>query len=304
MAKSNQTALVSNVSRIALGNVSRIALGIEQCRHGQEIVEGGLAYLAEGIFDVWRSPIRWSYGQGDNEVSGVSCIADMFSPLRKADGKEDSQFKPAMYRALAENYGVDGGFSDKDKMRFQRAFPIAAAKASGAPVEFATVNVVRKGESVDIRAIRVPAPVAFDLVKDDGSLTEAGSKVVAAVQASAQLNGEAEPSVTEALKRAENMPVNCIGGSHALLGKLPSATDISATLRPIAVDHGYMPPVKPRQSSGDKGAEFIAALDYVAKCLDSLGSDEPLIALANEGEKRLREVAELIAAYFVGVEAE
>jgi hypothetical protein len=286
----------------ARSNVSMIALGLSEVREGSAIVEGGIAHLAEGIADSWGAALRWSYGKDESEVVGVCRIGEMYIDKRNAKGERDTRFLPAFFDAIAENFGVEGGFSTADKVAFNRAFSIAAAYIGGAPVTFADTEVTRKGKAVKVRAVQVPVSVAFDLKKDDGTLTETGQTVVSALQSSAKLTERKAISVDEALGRADAMLVDCVGGKDGLLGKVPSATDISKVLRPVAVNAGYMMPVKSRSGDGgDKGAAFINALDYVAKCLDSLGGDEPLVALANESEKRLFAVGEAIAAYFAEV---
>jgi hypothetical protein len=279
-------------------NVSLIARGINEVREGSAIVEGGLARLAEGICEAWNSSVRWSYGSGDNEESGVCVMRDMFKGRRNEKGEADSRFIPAMYRAIAEAYGVDGEFSIADKQAFGRAFGIAAARMAGAPVEFVDTSVTRKGKAVKVRAVQVPASVAFKLTEDDGKPSALGKELVERIKSNLELTGSAVPEPEKLAEMAAALPVNCVGGKHPVLGKLPSSTSIASVLRAEAVKAGSMPAPKPRNTDGDKGAAFINALTYVVKCLDSLGSDEPEIALANEGEKLMREVAERIAAYF------
>lgn len=281
----------------AISNVSLIARGISEIREGSAIVEGGLAHLAEGICEAWNSSVRWSYGEGDNEVSGVVVIRDIFKGRRNEKGEADSKFLPAVYRAVAEAYGVDGEFSGADKMAFSRAFSIAAARMAGAPVEFVNVDTQRKGKSVKVRAVRVPASVAFKLTDDSGKETALGKELAERIKSNLELTGQDVPEPEKLMELAGALPVNCIGGKHPVLGKVPSSTSIAAALRDKAVEAGYMPAPKARQSS-PKASQFIDALAFVVKCLDSLGSDEPEVAIANEGEKLMREVADHIAAYF------
>jgi hypothetical protein len=61
-----------------LSNVSLIAAGIEQHRDGTAQAQAGIANISQGIMDNWFYSMRWSYGSGDNEVSGVSNLGDMF----------------------------------------------------------------------------------------------------------------------------------------------------------------------------------------------------------------------------------
>lgn len=281
-----------------LSNVSRIALGIAEVRSGSAIVEGGLALLAEGICDAWNSSVRWSYGKDDDEVSGVVVVRDMFKGRRNEKGEADSKFLPAVYRAIGECYGVEGEFTPADKMAFSRAFGIAAARMAGAPVEFVETSIARKGRDVKVRAVRVPASVAFKLTEDNGKPSALGKELVERIKSNLELQGLEVPEADELLKRAGSMPVNCVGGKHPVLGKLPSSTSIAASLRDVAVKAGSMPAPKARQSS-PKASQFSEALAFVVKCLDSLQSDEPEIAIANEGENLMREVADRIAAYFV-----
>ena len=280
-------------------NVSLIALGINDIREGSAIVEGGLARLAEGICEAWNSSVRWSYGVGDNEESGVCVVRDMFKGRRNAKGEADSKFLPAMYRAIAEAYGVEDEFSSADKMAFSRAFAIAAARMSGAPVEFVDTKVKRKGKDVKVRAVQVPASVAFKLATDDGKLTEVGQKAVDAVKGVLRFNRQAVPDDAELLERASAMPVACAGGKDELFGKTPSSTAIASTLREVAVAAGSMS-APPSRNSSARSAKFGESLEYVAKCLDLLAGDsgESEFAPCNALEAKMREVAERIAAYF------
>jgi hypothetical protein len=280
-------------------NLSLIAIGIAEVRHGSAIVEGGIAHIAEGIYAAWNTPIRWSYGRDDNEVSGAVNLGDMFKGRRSPKGESDTKFLPAMYRAVAECFGVDGEFSGADKMAFQRAFGIAAAKVAGSPVEFVDADITRKGEKVLVRAVQVPASVAIKLT-EDGKLTDLGEKAVEAVKSHNALMGSGNISDEEALKRASALSVKCVGGKNGILGKVPSSTDIANTLRESAVLAGFMPAPKARASAarGDKMGE---ALDYVTKCLDLFleGSEESDLAPCDAVEAKMRGVAERIAAYFV-----
>ncbi len=280
-----------------VSNVSLIALGINEVRAGNAIVEGGIAHIAEGICEAWFTPLRWSYGSGDNEVSGCVNLGDMFKGRHHPDGSIDSKFLPAMYRAVAEAFGVDGEMASADKMAFQRGFSIAAARHAGAPVKFVDETVERKGRAVKVRAVEVPASYAFKLTGDDGKLSEVAKDAVARIKSNLELEGKAVPDDAELLKRAGDLKVKCVGGKHPVFGKRPSSTEIAGTLRAIASREGVMPEPKARNGSA-KSAKFLDALAYVQKCLDSLATDEPDIALANEGEKLLRDVAERIAAYF------
>ncbi len=281
-------------------NVSLIARGIYEVREGNAISEGGIVILAEGIMDSWRSPMRWSYGKGDNEVSGVSCIAEMFAPHTGPNGKDDSDsFKKAMYLAVAENYGVDGGFADADKQAFKRAHMIAGASFGGAPVEFKDVVVKRKGKDTKVRAAVVPASVAFKLTDDEGKPTSIATDAVEAQKSNLRLFNQPIPEDDKLLEMVSALPVECVGGKHAVFGKVPSATGLANTLRPIAVAAGYMDAPKSRNGSA-RSAKFGEALEYVASCLDLLASDsgESEFAPCDALESKMRSVAERIAAYF------
>jgi hypothetical protein len=281
----------------AISNVSLIALGINEVRAGSAIVEGGIAHIAEGICEAWFTPLRWSYGSGDSEMSGCVNLGDMFKGRRHPNGEADSRFLPAMYRAVAESFGVDGELTSADKMAFQRGFSIAAARNAGAPVKFVDETVERKGRAVKVRAVEVPASYAFKLTGDDGGLTDVAKKTITHIKSNLELEGKAIPGDAELLKRAGDLKVKCVGGKHPVFGKRPSSTDIANTLRDVAAEAGLVPAPKSRNGSA-KSAKFLEALAYVDKCLATLESDEPEIALAAEGEKQLRAVAEKIAAYF------
>lgn len=285
---------------VTLSNISLIALGINQVREGNAIVEGGIATIAEGIFAAWNTPVRWSYGSGDDEVSGAVNVGDMFKGRRHPDGKVDSKFLPAMYRAIAECYGVEGEFSSADKMAFQRGFAVAAAKVAGVAVEFVDAKVERKGKSVKVRAVQVPASVALKLTDGDKA-TDLGEKVVSAIQSNAKLFGKGALPEAEALERAAALPVQCVGGKNDILGKLPSSTDIANTLREHAVAGGFMAPPKARAASAS-GDKFVEALAYVDKCLDLFLNLSPLdgapFAPSDALESSMRKVAKRIDAYF------
>lgn len=280
-------------------NVSLIARGIYEVREGNAISEGGIVILTEGIMDSWRSPMRWSYGKGDNEVSGVSCIAEMFQGRHHPDGSADSKFLPAMYLAVAENYGIEGGFADADKQAFKRAHMIAGAAFGGAPVEFKDVVVKRKGKDAKVRAAVVPASVAFKLTDAEGKPTSIATDAVEAQKSNLRLFNQPIPEDDKLLEMVSALPVECVGGKHAVFGKVPSATGLANTLRPIAVAAGYMDAPKPRNGSA-RSAKFEEALEYVASCLDlfASGKDESEFAPCDALESKMRSVAERIAAYF------
>jgi hypothetical protein len=280
----------------ANSNVHLIALGIGEHREGSAISEGGIARIAEGIGEAWFTPLRWSYGSGDNEMSGCVNLGDMFKGRRNPKGEADGKFLPAMYRAVAEAFGIDV-MSSADKMAFQRGFSIAAARHVSEGIKFIDASVERGKRSVKVRAVEVPASVAFVLTDENDKPTDVAQEAIARIKSNLELEGKAIPSDADLLKRAGALRIKCIGGQHGVFGKVPSSTDIARTLREVAASHGLMPSPKARNSS-PKAAQFLESLSFAVKCLDSLGSDEPEIALAGEGEKLLREVAERIAAYF------
>lgn len=278
-------------------NVHMIAAGIDEVRAGNALVEGGVALIAEGICEAWFTPVRWTYGKGDKEMSGVCNLGDMFKGRRHPDGSEDSNFLRAMYRAVAENFGVTGEMTNADKMAFQRAFSIAAARHAGAPVKFIDADVERKGRSVKVRAVEVPASYAFKLQAEDGSLTDAAKDAVGRIKSNLELEGKAVPAEAELLKRAGNLKVKCVGGKHAVFGKNPSSTDIAAALREVAADAGLVPAPKPRNGSA-RADKFVEALEYVGKCIELLDDDESDFAPSDAIDGKLRVLAERIAAYF------
>lgn len=278
-------------------NLSMIAVGINKIREGNAIAQGGIAHLSEGICEYWFTPLRWSYGSGDNEVSGVCNLSDMFKGRRNERGEQDSRFLSAMYVAVAENFGIDGELTGADKVAFRRGFSIAAARNAGAMVEFTDAKVSRKGRDVKVRAVRVPAGVAFDLDKPDGSLTDLGKEMVARIKSNLELEGKAVPDDDKLLQRAKAIKVDCVGGRHPVLGKVPSSTDIAGAMEAKAIEAGLMPPKasRDRAPSGDK---LGASLDFVAKCLGDVTEDEAGFAASDMLDAKLRQVAELIAAYF------
>ena len=275
-----------------ISNVSLIAKGMNNVRAGIERQEVGAAEVAKGLLEVWETPFRWSYGVGDNEVWGLTCIRDMYHlHLNEKTGKEDKQRKTAVYAAIADNFGFDWGdtkdMERKLKMMFKRAWRVAAAKMiAGIDVRFEQGG----------RAVSVPLSTVVKLVDDDGTVTERGKDIVEAIKENA-LDDNKELSDEQALELAHKRRVVCDGKAHKRYGDLPAISTLADLLVPAIVAAGGEPTPKPRNSS-PKGDKFLEALTYVQKCLDSLAADEPEIALANEGEKLLRDVAERIAAYF------
>jgi hypothetical protein len=280
-----------------ISNVHMIALGINEVRAGNAIVEGGIAHIAEGICEAWFTPLRWSYGKGDDEVSGCVNLGDMFKGRHNTKGEADSKFLPAMYRAVAESFGIDGEMTSADKMAFQRGFSIAAARHAGAPVKFVDETVERKGRSVKVRAVEIPASYAFKLQADDGSLTDVAKDAVARIKSNLELEGKDVPEDAELLKRAGNLKVKCVGGKHPVFGKRPSSTEIANTLREVATDAGIMPAPKSRNGSA-RADKFGEALEYVGKCIELLDDDESDFAPSDVIDGKLRALAERIAAYF------
>ena len=276
-----------------VSNISLIAKGMNNVRAGIERQEVGAAEVAKGLLEVWDTPFRWSYGSGDNEVSGLTTIRDMYHlHLNENTGKEDKQRKSAIYDAVADNFGFDWGdtkeMKSKLKMMFKRAWRIAAAKQiAGVDVRFEQGG----------RAVSVPLSTVVKLVDDTGAVTERGKDIVDAIKENA-LDDNKELSDAQALELAHKRRVVCDGKAHKRYGDLPAISALADLLIPAIVAAGGEPAPKPRNSS-PKGDKFLDALAYVQKCLDSLVTDEPDIALANEGEKLLREVAEKIAAYFI-----
>lgn len=278
-------------------NVSMIAVGINEVREGNAIAQGGVAHLAEGIAESWFTPLRWSYGSGDNEVSGCTNLGDMFKGRRNEKGEMDSRFLSAMYLAVAENFGIEGEMTGADKVAFRRGFSIAAAMNAGQPIRFTDAKVSRKGREVKVRAVSVPAGVAFELDRPDGSLTDLGKEMVSRIKSNIELEGKTVPEDSKLLERAKALKVDCVGGRHPVLGKVPSSTDIAGAMEAKAIEAGLMPPKanRDRSPSGDK---LGASLDFVAKCLGDVTDDEAGFAASDALDAKLRQVAELIAAYF------
>jgi hypothetical protein len=283
-----------------MSNASNISRGLDMFRDGSAMAQGGIATMAQGIADNRFYVMRWSYGSGDNEVSGVCDLGDMFKPRCHDDGSVDGKFLPAMYRAAADNFGIEGGMSSADKMAFQRAFTIASAGWSGVPVETVTVKKMdSKGKIVPAQVVEVPAAVAFDLVNDKGEPTELAQGLIERLRGNLELQGLTVPDDAELMERAQSLKVKCAGGSHPVFGKVPSATDIANKLSPVAISNGFMQPKGNRNKSG-KPDRFGESLDFVTKCLDEVlgDGDEAGFAPSDVVEDKLRGLAERIAAYF------
>lgn len=280
-------------------NTSKISLGLDLHRDGSAMAQSGIATMAAGIGDNRFYSMRWSYGSGDNEVSGVAMLSDMFTPRRHDDGSTDGKFLPAMYRAVADNFAIEGGMSSADKMAFQRAFTIASAGWSGAPVDIVTATVQRKGKSVKVQAVEVPASVAFDLVDDKGAPNDTARSLIERVRGNLELQGLPVPDDDTLLEQAKAIKVRCVGGNNPIFGKVPSATDIANKLAPAAVAGGFMQSKSSRVKPAN-GEKFGESLDYVIKCVDEIltDTDEAAFAPSNAVEDKLRALAEKIAAYF------
>lgn len=280
-------------------NVSLIALGLAEVREGTEITAGGVVRMAEGIVQSWRSPIRWAYGSGDNEVSGVSTISEMFKPRRNEDGSTDSKFLPAMYRAVAYSFLVgEDEFTNSDKMQFKRAWQIAAAKMAGVPVEFVDADVLRNGKRAKVRAVEVPAAYAFDLYDTDGTTPTAAGKVLEADVKRSLKRSKRKADEAAVRSMAEETPIECVGGKIDGLS-VPSVSAISDKLAAYAIDAGLMPSKGNRNKSASAD-KFRASLAFVTKCLDEVLSDdgESGFAPSDDIETEMRGLAERLAAYF------
>lgn len=286
-------------------NVSLIALGISEARRGSDITEGGIAHIAEGVAQGWFSPLKWSYGEGDNEMSGMFNLGEFYLPVRKPNGEEDTLAKRAKWLALAECYGIEGELDSKDKMAFQRGFTIAAAMNAGVPVKFETVTVKRgkSDKAQGVRAAVVPASVAFKLVDGEGKPTSVALDAMERVKSNLELEGKPVPAEDVLLERVSALPVRAVGGKHGVFGKVPSASALASDLRSVVAEAGFMPVPKARNTSA-KGAKFGEALDYVASCLDLLMGDsgESEFAPSDALNAKLRAVAEKVAAYFANPE--
>jgi hypothetical protein len=249
--------------------------------------------------DNWFYSMRWSYGSGDNEVSGVSNLGDMFKHKSNGNDGADSKYLPAMYRAVADNFGIEGAMSSADKMAFQRAFTIAAARFAEVPVEIVQANVKRKGKTVKIAAVQVPASVAYDLADDSGAPNDLGRELMERVKSNLELQSAVVPDDAKLFEQAQALKVNCVGGQHPVFGKVPSATDIANRLHPSAVGAGVMQ-AKGNRSKPVNADKFGESLDFVTKCLDEVlgDNDESSFAPSTAVEDKLRGLAERIAAYF------
>jgi hypothetical protein len=281
-------------------NVSNISRGLDMFRDGSAQAQAGIATMVDGIDSNRHYSMRWSYGSGDNEVSDVCLLQDMFKGRRHDDGSVDGKFLPAMYRAVADNFAIEGGMSSADKMAFQRAFTIASAGWSGVPVDTVTVKKLdSKGKLVPVQAVEVPASVAFDLVDDKGAPNEVGRGLIERVRGNLELQGLPVPDDDKLLEQAQAIKVKCVGGNNPIFGKVPSATDIANKLSPVAVSNGFMQP-KGNRSKVANANKFGESLDFVTKCMDEVlgDGDESSFAPSDAVEEKLRGLAERIDAYF------
>lgn len=280
-----------------MSNVSLIALGLAEVREGTEVTAGGVAKMAEGIIQSWRSPIRWSYGKGDNEVSDVSCIGDMFKERRGPDGAVDSKFLPAMYRAVAECFltGEDE-FTSADKMQFKRAWQIAAGHFAGVEIAFVDADIIRNGKRAKVRAVEVPAAVAFDLYADDGTTPTAAGKVLEADVKRSLKRAKKKADETAVRQMAEETPIECVGGKIDGIA-VPSVSVISDRLAAYAIDAGLMP-AKASRASRVPAQKFVDSVEFVTKCLrDMLSKDEAEFAPSDELDAKLVSLSNAVLEY-------
>jgi hypothetical protein len=283
-----------------LTNASTIATGLDMYRDGSAQSESGIATMASGIADNRFYSMRWSYGVGDNEVSGICSLGDMYKGRNHVDGSADGKFMAAMYRALADNFGIEGGMETADKQAFKRAFAVAAAGWADAPIEIVQASVKRKGKAVKIAAVQVPAELAFGMADADGAPNAMALDMMERVRGNLELQSLPVPDDEKLFEQVKALKVNCVGGSHPVFGKVPSATDIANKLTPIAIANGLMKDngTKNKATNADK---FRASLTYVIKCMDEVlseTSDESGYAPCPAAEDDLRKLAERVAAYF------
>lgn len=280
-----------------MSNLSLIALGLAEVREGSEITAGGVARMAEGIIQSWRSPIRWSYGKGDNEVSDISCIGDMFKERRHPDGSVDSKFLPAMYRAVAECFlPSDDEFTSADKMQFKRAWQIAAGHFSGVEVAFVDADIIRNGKRAKVRAVEVPAAVAFDLYAEDGTTPTAAGKVLEADVKRSLKRAKKKADETAVRQMAEETPIECVGGKIDGV-PVPSVSVISDRLAAYAINAGLMP-AKSSRASRVPAQKFVDSVEYLTKCLnDIITTDQSDFAPSEELDNKLRALAYAIDKY-------
>lgn len=279
-----------------MSNVSLISLGLAEVREGTEVTAGGVAKMAEGIIQSWRSPMRWSYGKGDNEVSDISCIGDMFKERRGPDGAVDSKFLPAMYRAIGVCFLDGDEFTSADKMQFKRAWQIAAGHFAGVEVSFVDADIIRNGKRAKVRAVEVPAAVAFDLYGDDGTTPTAAGKVLEADVKRSLKRSKKKADDAAVREMAETTPIECIGGKIDGIA-VPSVSVISDRLAAYAVDAGLMPP-KSSRASRVPAQKFVESLEFVTKCLEDLTTkDESDFAPSDDLDQKLRALSNAVLQY-------
>jgi hypothetical protein len=211
----------------------------------------------------------------------------MFKERRGPDGAVDSKFLPAMYRAVAECFltGEDE-FTSADKMQFKRAWQIAAAKMSGVEIEFVDADIMRNGKRAKVRAVEVPAAVAFDLYAEDGTTPTAAGKVLEA-DVKRQLKRTKKKADEAAVRElAETTPIECVGGKIDGIA-VPSVSVISDRLAAYAVDAGYMP-AKASRASRVPAQKFTDSVEFVTKCInDMLTKDEAEFAPSDDLDQKL-----------------
>lgn len=278
-----------------MSNLSLIAVGLAEVREGSEIVSSGVVRMAEGIVASWNSPIRWSYGKGDNEVVGISCLAEMFTDRRQPDGSVDGKFLPAMYRAVADCFlPEDDDFPPAYKMQFKRAWAIASAAKLGVEVQFVDADVIRKGKRAKVRAVEVPASVAFDLYDEAGLPTAAGKVLEADVRR--QLKRQRKKADDATVRRlAEETPIECIGGKIDGVA-VPAVTAIADRLAAFSIAAGIAS--KGSRSSRVPADKFVDAVDVAIKALSALTEKtESDFAPSDALDAKLRQLNVLINAY-------
>lgn len=253
-----------------MSNISAIATSIALVREGHEKIELGVANLAAAMVEAWTTPMRAVVNEGkDNEEVYFFSFSDMFTPRKKSDDndKVEGRFLPAAYLSVAENYGIDGGLTSKDKQAFKRASRIAGAKLhigldvsftpTGAAFPIASVFDVIKTETerhdvhdeLGVSVLDEAGEPVTELV-EVVSLTPMGEAMVEKIKETTKAVLDTELSDEEATEKLLARKVVVNGKADAFVGEVtPALSEFSSKFAAPLTDLGF-DNFKPRAQIG------------------------------------------------------
>lgn len=313
--QANTSPVVSLDTAAIEGNMSALQSAAHEILHGIKKVNSGKAALMLALVPALRAHVTFTV----DKVSYAMQVRDFDSGVRKADGTKDSKLTAALFVAICTELL---GITDKDdQAKLRQHFASVLRSAIGAdtvaldaglfPSKCVAFNPA--GELV------MPLHVAFDLHKDDGTLTPVG--VAAHNIAASNLNARAEvmaeltktdviPPTPDAIaKAAALLPVTCNGRTMdkanntpaSPFGDLPTATEAMAKLTKYAIAAGVCEPIATRASrAGTPDEQSVATINEVAKMILAVcdpDGDEAAFAPGPVTDAAVAALAKACAAY-------